>query len=123
MKKPRVAEFLIIFFAITLFAVSSASRIAVTPPKQKSVVSVCEKTIEGKEAKKGGEAATAFVAAEEEAGFFDSAEQVASLSEFDPREQLTGVKDQGDTNLCWAYSAINASEASLIKSKIGFKWI
>ncbi len=121
MKKPRVAEFLIIFFAITLFAVSSASRIAVTPPKQKSVVFVCKKTGDGKEAKKGEKAATAFVAAEEEAGFFDSAEQIASLSEFDPREQLTGVKDQGSTNLCWAYSAINASEASLIKSKIGFK--
>lgn len=121
MKKPRVAEFLIIFFAITLFAVSSASRIALTPPKQKSVVFVCEKTVESKETGKGGKVAAAFVAAEDEAGFFDSAEQIASLSEFDPREQLTGVKDQGSTNLCWAYSAINASEASLIKSKIGFK--
>lgn len=121
MKKPRVAEFLIIFFAITLFAVSSASRIAVTPPKQKSVGFVCEKTVEVKKTVKDGKALAAFVAAEEEAGFFDSAEQIASLAEFDPREQLTKIKDQGSTNLCWAYSAINASEASLIKSKIGFK--
>ena len=121
MKKPRVAEFLIILFATTFFAVSSASRIAVTPHKHKSVVFVCEKTVEIKETGKSVEAAAAFVEAEEAAGFFDSAEQIASLSEFDPREQLTKIKDQGNTNLCWAYSAINASEASLIKSKIGFK--
>lgn len=121
MKKPRVAEFLIIIFATTLFAVSSASRIAVTPPKHKSVVFVCEKTVEIKETEKIVEAAAAFVEAEEAAGFFDSAEQIASLSEFDPREQLTKIKDQGNTNLCWAYSAINASESSLIKNKIGFK--
>ena len=27
----------------------------------------------------------------------------------------------GDTNLCWAYSTINASEASILKHKIGSK--
>lgn len=53
--------------------------------------------------------------------FYDSAEQIINLSRFDPRDKLTPVKDQGDTNLCWAYSAINASEASILKNKIGNK--
>ena len=53
--------------------------------------------------------------------FYDSAEQIINLSRFDPRAELTPVKDQGDTNLCWAYSAINASEASILKNKIGNK--
>lgn len=53
--------------------------------------------------------------------FYDSAEQIINLSRFDPRNELTPVKDQGDTNLCWAYSAINASEAYILKNKIGNK--
>ncbi len=53
--------------------------------------------------------------------FYDSAEQIINLSRFDPRDELTPVKDQGDTNLCWAFSAINASEASILKNKIGNK--
>ena len=53
--------------------------------------------------------------------FYDSAEKIINLSRFDPRDELTPVKDQGDTNLCWAYSAINASEASILKNKIGNK--
>ncbi len=53
--------------------------------------------------------------------FYASAEQIINLSRFDPRDELTPVKDQGDTNLCWAYSAINASEASILKNKIGNK--
>lgn len=53
--------------------------------------------------------------------FYDSAERIINLSRFDPRDELTPVKDQGDTNLCWAYSAINASEASILKNKIGNK--
>lgn len=53
--------------------------------------------------------------------FYDSAEQIINLSRFDPRNELTPVKDQGDTNLCWAYSAINASEVSILKNKIGNK--
>lgn len=47
--------------------------------------------------------------------------EISSLSKYDPRDELTPVKDQGDSNLCWAYSAINASEASIIKHKIGSK--
>lgn len=53
--------------------------------------------------------------------FYDSAERIINLSRFDPRDELTPVKDQGDTNLCWAYSAINASEVSILKNKIGNK--
>ena len=53
--------------------------------------------------------------------FFDSAEKILNLSKFDPRDELTPVKDQGTSNLCWAYSAINASEASILKNKIGTK--
>ena len=55
------------------------------------------------------------------ANFHDSAEQIAGLSKFDPRDDLTPVKDQGDTNLCWAYSAINASEAAILKQRLGTK--
>ena len=55
------------------------------------------------------------------ANFHDSAEQIAGLSKFDPRDELTPVKDQGDTNLCWAYSAINASEAAILKQRLGTK--
>lgn len=47
--------------------------------------------------------------------------EIIKLSSFDPRNELTPVKDQGDTNLCWAYSAINASEASILKQGLGNK--
>lgn len=51
--------------------------------------------------------------------FHDDSKTIASLSKFDPRGSLTPVKDQGDSNLCWAYSAIQASEASILKDGIG----
>lgn len=47
--------------------------------------------------------------------------EIIKLSSFDPRNELTPIKDQGDTNLCWAYSAINASEASILKQHLGNK--
>lgn len=50
-----------------------------------------------------------------------SAEQIAGLKKYDPRDELTPVKDQGDTNLCWAYTAINATEASVLKDKLASK--
>ena len=53
--------------------------------------------------------------------FFDSAEQIAALPKFDPRDALTPVKDQGATNLCWAYAAVHASEASILKHRLGTK--
>ena len=53
--------------------------------------------------------------------FYYSTEQIVALSKFDPRNTLTNVKDQGNSNLCWAYSAINATEASVLKHKIGTK--
>ncbi len=31
--------------------------------------------------------------------------------------EVTPVRDQGDTNLCWAYSSINAIETSLLHNK------
>ena len=52
---------------------------------------------------------------------FGPAEQIASLPKYDPREELTPVKDQGTTNLCWAYAAVNASEASILKDRLGSK--
>lgn len=40
--------------------------------------------------------------------------------QFDSREYgiITPVKDQGKTSLCWAYSTVNASEASILRSGI-----
>lgn len=51
----------------------------------------------------------------------DDPEVIAKAPKFDPRNELTPVKDQGDTNLCWAYSAIHASEANILKQGIGNK--
>lgn len=51
----------------------------------------------------------------------DDPEAIAKAPKFDPRNELTPVKDQGDTNLCWAYSATNASEANILKQGIGDK--
>lgn len=51
----------------------------------------------------------------------DEPEAIAKAPKFDPRNELTPVKDQGDTNLCWAYSATNASEANILKQGIGNK--
>lgn len=53
--------------------------------------------------------------------FYSSAEEIVGLSKFDPREALTPVKDQGQTELCWAYSATQASEASILKSGLANK--
>lgn len=51
----------------------------------------------------------------------DDESEIINLSSFDPRKELTPVKDQGDTNLCWVYSVINASEASILKQNLGNK--
>lgn len=59
--------------------------------------------------------------ANEEKQFYWNASEIVNLSKYDPRDELTPVQDQGDTNLCWAYSTINASEASILKHKIGSK--
>lgn len=47
-------------------------------------------------------------------------EAIAQLPKFDRREHgiITPVKDQGASNLCWAYSVIAASEASLVLNGI-----
>lgn len=47
-------------------------------------------------------------------------EEIIGMSRYDGREYgiITPVKDQGSTNLCWAYSAVAASEASLLKSGV-----
>lgn len=46
--------------------------------------------------------------------------QVAELSRFDSRNYgiVPPVKDQGDTNLCWCYAPITASEISIHRSGI-----
>ncbi len=49
-----------------------------------------------------------------------SVEEIANLPKFDGRDYgiVTGVKDQGSTNLCWAYSSISATETSILYSGI-----
>ena len=49
-----------------------------------------------------------------------SEDAIASMSKFDGRdyEIVTPVKDQGSTNLCWAYSSVAASETSILRSRI-----
>lgn len=64
---------------------------------------------------------TGVLALSESPSLFDDPETIAKAPKFDPRNELTPVKDQGDTNLCWAYSAIHASEANILKQGIGNK--
>lgn len=49
-----------------------------------------------------------------------SAEEIISMESFDGRDYgiVTPVKDQGSTNLCWAYSSIAAMETSILRSGI-----
>ena len=49
-----------------------------------------------------------------------SEDAIASMSKFDGRDYgiVTPVKDQGSTNLCWAYSSVAASETSILRSGI-----
>lgn len=49
-----------------------------------------------------------------------SKSEIAAMSKFDGRDYgiVTPVKDQGSTNLCWAYSSVAASESSILISKI-----
>ena len=49
-----------------------------------------------------------------------SAAEIAAMSEYDGRKYgiVTPVKSQGDTNLCWAYSSVAASETSILKTGI-----
>lgn len=46
--------------------------------------------------------------------------EILELSNYDSRDYgiVTSVKDQGSSSLCWAYSAISASETSILKSGI-----
>ncbi len=49
-----------------------------------------------------------------------SESEIYNLSSYDSRDYglVTNVKDQGSSSLCWAYSAISASETSILKSGI-----
>lgn len=49
-----------------------------------------------------------------------SVEEIISMESFDGRDYgiVTPVKDQGNTNLCWAYSSIAAMETSILRSGI-----
>ena len=47
-------------------------------------------------------------------------ENLASAPSYDGRNAaiITPIKDQGDSSLCWAYAAISAAEASILKSGV-----
>ena len=61
----------------------------------------------------------AFASAEDNALYsaMPSDEKIAAMPKYDGRDYgiITPVKDQGDSNLCWAYSSVAASEASILK--------
>lgn len=48
-----------------------------------------------------------------------STEEIVAMTEYDGRNYglVTPIKSQGDTNLCWAYSSVSASETSILKSR------
>lgn len=50
-----------------------------------------------------------------------SAAEIVKMSKYDGRDYgiITPVKDQGESNLCWAYSSIAASETSILRQNIG----
>ena len=56
-----------------------------------------------------------FSSAERSDGTF---EEISMLEKYDGRSAgiITPVRDQGDSNLCWAYSSSSASEASVLKN-------
>ena len=103
MKKLKFAAFIFVFFAVTLLCAAPTVSFA----KDDGLL------LFGKQAE--------LAATTGDEMFFGSVDEIVSLSEYDPRNVLTPVRDQGDTNLCWAYSAINASEASIIKNKLATK--
>ena len=49
-----------------------------------------------------------------------SEESIVAMSAYDGRDYgiITPVRDQGSSNLCWAYSSASASEASILKSGV-----
>lgn len=49
-----------------------------------------------------------------------SAEEISVLPKYDGRDYgiITPVKDQGSSNLCWAYSTIAASETAILRSRV-----
>ena len=61
----------------------------------------------------------AFASAEENTLYsaLPADEEIAAMPEYDGRDYgiITPVKDQGGSNLCWAYSSVAASEASILK--------
>ncbi len=61
----------------------------------------------------------AFASAEENTLYsaLPSDEKIAAMPKYDGRDYgiITPVKDQGESNLCWAYSSVAASEASILK--------
>ena len=58
--------------------------------------------------------------AKTETAMLPSEDTIAAMPKFDGRDYgiITPIKDQGLTNLCWAYSAVAASEASILRSGI-----
>lgn len=50
-----------------------------------------------------------------------SIDEIVAMEEFDGRawDIVTPTKDQGDSNICWAYSVVNASEVSILRKNVG----
>lgn len=57
---------------------------------------------------------------ESDAPVLPSEDAIVAMPKFDGRDLgiITPIKDQGSTNLCWAYSSVAASEASILRSGI-----
>ena len=111
--KRILSLFMGALLALGLFAPSAAAAASSTVPN----VMAGEQGVSTDMLRVG---ADAVASAASEYPALPSKSEIAAMPKFDGRDYgiVTPVKDQGSTNLCWAYSSVAASESSILISKI-----